>query len=149
MSIAAIIDRALAREPARYPSRADIATAPNPGDGALGMLRGQGNEERVWRALEMLPRPAWIISFRRATPQENAGGIDLVLRTSLGYLPLQIKSSPQSARRWRKRCERRGIVVETVVVRDNLSDTEILRRVIDAAETAGARAALTAARGMR
>jgi hypothetical protein len=74
--------------------------------------RGAANEERLLAAVFGLRAGAsWIRDARRATPEEDAVGVDVVVESDVGPLRLQAKSSAGAARRF---VARRGVAVEAV-----------------------------------
>lgn len=95
-----------------------------------GNIRGELNEQRVLDVLEWYP-PSWVQSARRATPDENAMGIDLVVVTDVGHLLLQVKSSKVGAERWRREriASQRRLDIAVVIVSRGLSDDSLRGRI--------------------
>lgn len=70
--------------------------------GKIGQWVGERNEAFAFRAVvNVLPK--WAIFARRATPEEDALGIDIVVQTDVGALFLQVKSSRMAAREFAKK----------------------------------------------
>lgn len=137
MSIAAILDRAetSARERriARGISAAEVAAASGELHGRLGNLRGLINERRACEALASSPLPNWIVSWRPATPSEDAAGADIVFILAGDVRTwINVKSNADHARKYRAALRTRCVPVPlgTVVVRDGLSRDEIVERIL-------------------
>jgi hypothetical protein len=104
--------------------------------GAMGRLRGAQQEQRVFDLLRDSPHlPWWVIAVRRATPDEDALGADVVVETDIGALHVQVKSSGHAATTWREKLrlagrldvlERVGIVVSPPA----LTDATIMGRAL-------------------
>lgn len=84
--------------------------------GAIGNAKGDVNELRVLEALALPTRPAWLLRARHRTPAEDEQGIDIVVLTTDGEVPLQVKSSRNASRVFRKRRRDRGLPPIAVVV---------------------------------
>jgi hypothetical protein len=137
MSIAALLDRAAARvrddRITRGVSAAEVAAATGQLHGKLGNLRGLSNERRAAEALASSPLPNWIVSWRPATPGEDAAGADLVfILTGDVRVWINVKSNGETARKYRAALRTRRVPVPlgTVVVRDGLSRDEIVERIL-------------------
>lgn len=70
--------------------------------GKLGQWVGERNEAFAFRAVTRV-LPKWATAARRATPEEDTQGIDIVVNTDVGALFLQVKSSRMSAREFAKK----------------------------------------------
>jgi hypothetical protein len=77
--------------------------------------RGVLAENRVLAACCAPERPAWLVSARRASREEDGAGIDIVVESDAGQLLLQVKSSFYGKARFLKeeRDARIGVVVVT------------------------------------
>ena len=99
---------------------------------------GPVNECAAGRALARLTaRTPWIRGWRPANQAEDENGIDAVVWTDAGPVPLQVKSSRRTAQKWRQMRRRKGKEIHTVVVvRDQDRDHEptlddrVLRAVV-------------------
>lgn len=69
--------------------------------GKLANEIGIRAEEKAVEALLTSPIPFWIIRARRAKPEEDHKGIDIVVFTDVGKLYIQVKSSKREVRRFR------------------------------------------------
>lgn len=83
--------------------------------GKLAAERGREHEALVLRVLDKGPLPTWATSFRSATTEEDARGVDVVVSTSdAGDLLLQVKSSQTGAAKFKRRYPHRddiGLIV--------------------------------------
>lgn len=82
--------RARCRRPA--PSRLELSRLRSAG-GAFARARGLAAEERLLAVLLAGPLPSWVTEVLRATPEEDASGIDLVVCRGDRRYPLQVKCS--------------------------------------------------------
>jgi hypothetical protein len=137
MSIAALLDRAeayaLDRRISSGVSRAEVAAATGKRHGELGNLRGRSNERRAVEALESSPLPNWIVSWRPATPSEDAAGADLVfILTGDVRVWVNVKSSAAHAKRYRQALKARATTtpIGTVVVDAHMTRSEIVERIL-------------------
>lgn len=73
--------------------------------GEIGRALGDENEHQGLGAVrKALADEGWFVKARRATAEEDRGGIDLVAETAdAGELYVQVKSSEGGARTWRRR----------------------------------------------
>lgn len=103
-SIAALIDRLSPHEPAEDPSH----------------VRGHTAEQRVVDlATAIFKSDAWFLGARLSSVCEDRRGIDVVVRTLLGDVWIQVKSSAKEAQCFRKR-QRDGLLAKDIcVVRAN------------------------------
>jgi len=77
--------------------------------------------------------PSWMQGADQATAEQDAGGIDLVIRSDVGDLYLQLKSSIGGARKFEEHGRRRRRI-EIVVVHDTADSAAIRRSILAAAE---------------
>jgi hypothetical protein len=89
--------------------------------------RGLANEARVLEACLLRARPAWITSARRASRMEDRSGIDVVVESDVGALPIQVKSSNWGKKHFRRRPL---IAVAIVVVRRADTPEMLLDKVL-------------------
>lgn len=91
-------------------------TAHNRFAGEAASERGAANEARLLDAVLALRAggASWILDARRATPEEDAAGADVVVTTDAGTLYLQSKSSRAGLAKFSAKA--RTIRVEAVVV---------------------------------
>lgn len=85
-------------------------------------LRGRYSECRVVDLVLRLGEP-WIFGARLATKDEDRRGIDVVVATDVGGLPLQVKSSEKGANVWRRKNvalgnRHRNVMIALVVAGD-------------------------------
>lgn len=68
----------------------------------------------------------WALGARRADAQEDGRGIDIVIASDAGPLYVQVKSSTEAARVWRRQYEQSPIFPRSIVVvyRDALADVQ-------------------------
>ncbi|WP_438028951.1 hypothetical protein [Sorangium sp. So ce233] len=151
MSLSALIARAEeVRESAllrRGATAAEIATATGATRERLERARGTSNEHRVLAALRAAALPNWIIHVRAGRPTEDQRGGDLAVLCDDGARYwIQIKSSVEGARRFIRERSWRANQIGVVVVPDQLTDEQLVGRVL--ATLIGMRAA-RAAEGRR
>lgn len=78
-------------------------------NGTEGQRRGRDAEAHVYNVLRLsVSDRGWLRGVRRATPREDAEGIDLVLLTPAGVVELQIKAGK---RKGLARYREKGIAV--------------------------------------
>lgn len=137
MSIASLLARVEAeaheRRVVRGVSAAEVAAATGPLHGELGNLRGLSNERRACDALRSSPLPNWIVSWRPATPSEDAMGADIVFILEGDVrVWVNVKSSHALAKRYRAALKARAIStpIGTVVVDAHLTRSEIVERTL-------------------
>ena len=115
--------------------------------GRIAHLRGQMAEERVVRLLNESPdRPTWLLAARRAPPEIDELGVDVVVGTrDLGPLPLQVKSSAARAEAFRRTHRDALSIVGIVIAPIEMADADAwaavmteLARLRDAATVADA-----------
>lgn len=92
--------------------------------------RGQRTEDRFFEAMEVANRRQnheWILGVRRATHEEDTHrGIDAVVKTDIGDLLIQIKSSEKGAEEFRKGPHfRRNKFIGVLVIRENYTSDDI------------------------
>jgi hypothetical protein len=92
--------------------------------------RGRRSETHVLEALALPTRPAWIRSFRKATKEEDAAGIDVVVESDVGKLFVQVKSSRGGKAAFLER--RRSTRIAVVIARVTDSPETLLARVVGA-----------------
>jgi hypothetical protein len=97
--------------------------------GELARRRGLENEKRVINACKLKTRPPWMQDVRKATPEEDRDGIDVVVESDVGKLYVQVKSSAVAKVAFQDK--RRRARVAVVVVRPNDSKSDLLRKVLD------------------
>lgn len=95
--------------------------------------RGTRSEERVLHALSPEHRPAWMRDVCKATAEQDHRGIDIVLKSDVGDLYIQVKSSRGGQERFDAHPRRRRLPVEVVIVGPKDTDTTIRSKVIAAA----------------
>ncbi|MEK7178780.1 MAG: hypothetical protein AAB727_00825 [Patescibacteria group bacterium] len=61
--------------------------------GLIGQKIGRAGEVRVVKAFRALGPLPWIFGARHATDKEDAEGIDVFVKTDVGEIPIQIKTS--------------------------------------------------------
>ncbi len=94
-------------------------------DGQNGQTRphvsqtiGIANEGRVVRVLNdpgWFRRPAWFMSARLATKEEDRRGIDVVIQTSInGPIHIQVKSSAHRGQVWKRKHPNTNIILIVV-----------------------------------
>lgn len=137
MSIASLLARVEAeaheRRVVRGVSAAEVAATTGSLHGELGNLRGRSNERRACDALRSSTLPNWIVSWRPATPSEDAMGADIVFILEGDRRAwINVKSNAETARKYRAslRRKRPPVPLGTVVVRDVLSSAEIVERIL-------------------
>ena len=111
-------------------------------EGRRAQMLGRINELRALVAID--PQnwnaPSWLRSVRLATPWEDSVGVDLVVETDAGLVPIQVKSSEGGAK---KHYSKYGDAIGCVVVRIKEILEELRMRIIELIETARARKAST------
>jgi hypothetical protein len=108
-----------------------MPTSPAAIVGKLAHLKGQANEEHAIRSLLSRRQlwPAWLLSARRASREEDAKGWDMVVMTEdVGTVGLQVKSSPGEARRFRKRHPH----IPVVIVGRHARESQTFLAILDA-----------------
>lgn len=68
-----------------------------------GRAKGQITEDRFFEAMsedDSGQKPKWLLSVARASRQEDAEGIDAIIKTDIGKIFVQIKSSETGARKF-------------------------------------------------
>jgi hypothetical protein len=85
---------------------------------ARSHARGVLAEKRVLDACGSPRRPAWLLGARRASQEEDAGGIDIVVDSDVGPLWLQVKSSVYGKARFLAKAPRPGIGVVVITPYD-------------------------------
>jgi len=93
--------------------------------GAEAAKLGRSNEQAVLCCDVVQPIAQWVTGMRAATPEEDSMGIDVVVSTDCGDVPLQVKSGGRRARAFQK--EHPDIPV--VVVYPGDSESRIRSRV--------------------
>lgn len=95
--------------------------------GKIGNERGRINEEKVFDAFseecEEPPLPEWFRGYISATEEEDKRGIDGWVDTDVGKIKIQVKSSRNAAREFRKNNPDTAVIS----VRDG-EDLETIRR---------------------
>jgi len=87
--------------------------------GEIANEKGFGNELKVVEALQESPtKPKWIHEVRKATQEEDAQGVDVVVTTDVGPLFLQVKSSHLGAEIFKQNNRKKKIGVLVVKARD-------------------------------
>lgn len=99
-----------------------------------GRASNQKGEVAEWRcrqaASELCDLHTWLQSARRASRQEDARGIDVVVESDIGLLYIQVKSSRFCARKFRqKRPNSKAIVV---IITPDMDDAKVRNKVYDA-----------------
>lgn len=75
--------------------------------GKIGRLIGERREEQLLDLLSQFSH-SWVDTIRRSTREEDILGIDIVVQTKdVGNLYVQVKSSQNDARRFRKKHKQR------------------------------------------
>jgi len=77
---------------------------------AVALERGRYNEARVLEVLQS-GMPAWVKTAWPATEEEDRAGVDLWVRSDLGDIAVQVKSSKVTDPKKRHRYAERNIVV--------------------------------------
>ncbi len=76
--------------------------------------RGKETQDNFFSIFEEMLKekklPDWIKGFRRGTEDEDHQGIDGWVELDIGEVPIQIKSSAESADRFRNRRDRKHII---------------------------------------
>jgi hypothetical protein len=85
--------------------------------------RGNRSELRVFDALNALDID-WILGWRRATPEEDALGIDFIVTVPEGELMLQIKSSYYGKLEFLRREDSAQFAVVVVYDNDKIADIQ-------------------------
>jgi hypothetical protein len=85
---------------------------------ARSHARGVLAEKRVFDVCGAPGRPAWVLGARRASPEEDASGIDVVVESDVGPLWLQVKSSYFGKARFLAKAPRPGIGVVVIMPYD-------------------------------
>lgn len=99
-------------------------------EGQLGMQKGKRAEQRALSALTH-SLPHWAQTARLATHEEDGRGIDIVIETlRLGDLYVQIKSSRNGARQYRRRRRRAKAIV--VVIGEDMEERKIREKMLSA-----------------
>lgn len=112
---------------------AEIAAATGDIRERLAHARGFANERRVLAALRAAALPNWIVRFRVANPAEDRRGGDVLFLCDDGARYwLQVKSSVDGARRFIRERAWRDHSIGVVVVPDQITDEQIVVRVIAA-----------------
>jgi hypothetical protein len=94
-----------------------------------GLQRGRNTEYKVFGALESVTRkPKWLFKVRRATEEEDCNGFDGFVELDVGTVPIQIKTSQDKVRIWRKKHPNVTNVVFIVVPAAVTEYDEILSR---------------------
>lgn len=99
--------------------------------GRLGNERGVNAEARVVAAMRTAHKPPWIRSVERAPARLDRRGVDVIVRSDVGDLYLQVKSSRRGREAFLER-ERR-LPIACIVVRIGESDERVAAKVISAA----------------
>ena len=99
--------------------------------GEAARLRGLANEARALEVLQSTPLPPWAGAARRATDQEDRGGVDIVVDSDVGSLYVQVKSSAGAAKRFLKRRRRVAVVVVTGTMPESLIRGRLLAALTD------------------
>ncbi len=94
-------------------------------DSLKGELLERKFEEIFTLGLEGNAFPAWILGYRRGQSAEEARGINGVIQTDIGKIPIQIKSSQRGGMRAR----RRNPGVPWVIMGINSDTLEIIGKV--------------------
>ena len=93
--------------------------------GLVSGLRGQLAEERLVRVLNEMPgRPPWLVEARRAPEDMDALGVDLIVVTDRGEVPLQVKSCQAGVETWRRGYRELVDLVGVVVAPIEMPDAE-------------------------
>jgi hypothetical protein len=85
---------------------------------ARSHARGVLAEKRVLDVCTAPGRPRWVLGARRASPEEDARGIDVVVDSDVGPLWLQVKSSYFAKERFLAKAPRPGIGVVVILPYD-------------------------------
>lgn len=102
---------------------------------ALGTIRGEKNENRAFDSVGVYVSEArkrkhdslpWLLKIRRALPEENNAGVDLVLVTSKGPIGIQVKSSSRYIEKHRQSYPN----IPAVVVEEGKTDEEIAEEIL-------------------
>lgn len=92
--------------------------------GQISNKRGVTNENRFFDAFaENFKMPKWFLGVRRATPEEDRSGVDAIIFTDVGEIPLQIKSTWTSKKRFEARGNTEHICC--IVVNEMLQPSQI------------------------
>lgn len=83
------------------------------GIGKARNARGEYNEQRVFDSVAKLGLE-WVKGARRATPEEDAKGVDIIVDTDVGPLFLQVKSSRMYSREFERKKRSKLIAVVAV-----------------------------------
>ncbi|MDP2629371.1 MAG: hypothetical protein Q8P45_01535 [Candidatus Harrisonbacteria bacterium] len=90
--------------------------------------KGLAAEQKVIAAFTNGERPDWYSAIRRADPEEDYHGVDIILYSPWGAHCIQVKSSLEYARDWeRRRRHHDGIKVIVVKPQDSL---EVVRQKV-------------------
>jgi len=98
-----------------------------------GYLRGVAAEERFVRICAEAQRagkfPAWLRAVMRGSNLADAHGIDFLARTSLDFIPIQVKSSWVGKEKFHAQADRRHIIC--IVINNRLTDEDIFRTTLE------------------
>lgn len=98
--------------------------------GREGMRKGKHAEERALLAL-LHQLPPWIRTVRAATDVEDSRGIDIVVETvHIGDLYIQIKSSRNGARQYRRKRRKPKVII--VVIDSAMDERKIRAKMMNA-----------------
>jgi len=96
--------------------------------GRQGNRKGHEAETRALNAAHSLCLVrSWLRSARKATPDEDGRGIDIVVETTIGPLYLQIKSSLGAARSFRH--GRKNCKAIVVIITPDMDDEKVKNKV--------------------
>ena len=96
--------------------------------GQIGQRIGKAGERRVIKAFCVPGTPEWVLkSVRPATPEEDAQGVDVFLRTDVGEIPIQVKTSVKNDHETRVEDTNKDIPHVYLTLRE--SDAEVRQKV--------------------
>lgn len=96
-------------------------------------VKGLKNEARVLNALQVeWDKPEWFLYCRAATSEEDKRGIDAVIKTPVGDVYLQVKSSYAGIKKFyeQERIRGRGRRIVVVIVRETDTPEHIRAAVL-------------------
>jgi hypothetical protein len=96
--------------------------SPDKRAGREGNRRGKENEQLVLLLLQS-SKPKWCRHLRLGTVKEDHDGMDIIITTKYGDIPLQVKSSQMQLRRFHTKRKRLGKTpIAGVYCRDRADD---------------------------
>jgi len=108
--------------------------------GEIGRKRGQETENRFWRAFaykkevpfSQIYEPSWFYEIYQASAEKERKGIDVIIRTDIGKIFLNIKSSQRGKKEHQRRYGDWPIGV--VVINHDDSDEKIRQKTFAASQ---------------